>query len=141
MQFELLEETFTNEKSKEEIPGVTIIIDGDLKRVLDTIIKLDPSYISYTGIIANAIVKGINKASLIYTNDELTIFEEDLCNEKTTQKVKGIRIMIIGKLKALLERQISSGEFRSYSEVIGDDLKIGLNDVIAVCKNRMVQNG
>jgi hypothetical protein len=140
MQFELLEETFTNEVNKEEVPGVTVIIDGDLKRVLDAIMKLDPSYQSYTGIIANALVRGINKAALIYTNDELAIIEEDFFNEKTTQKVRGIRIMIIGQLKALLEKQISSGEFKSYSAVIGADLKTGLNDVITVCRNRMVQN-
>jgi len=141
MQFELMEETFTNEKSEEEVLGVTVIIDGDLKRVFDKIIEFNPSYKSYTGIMVDALVKGINKADLIYKNDELLIFEEEFSNQKTTQKVKGIRIMIIGQLKVLLERQIGSGGFRSYSEVIGADLRIGLNNVIAVCRNRMVQNG
>ena len=141
MQFELLEETFNTENSKEQVPGITVIIDGDLKHVLDTIVKLDSTYTSYIGIISNALVKGINKAALIYANDELIIFEEEFFNEKTNQKVKGIRIMIIGQLKALLDRQINSDGFRNYSEAIGADLKIGLNDIIAVCRSRMVQNG
>jgi len=140
MKLELLEETFTNEKSGEAVPGITIIIDGDLKRVLDTITRLDPTLKSYTGIIANALVQGINKEMVKYKSDELIIFEENLYNSQNNQKFKGVRVMITGKLRNTLDSQINSERLHSYSEAVSTDFKIGLNNIINGCKGRVVKN-
>lgn len=59
-QINILEEDFQSETG-EKVKGVTIIIDGKFKQVLDTIIKCDNNYTSYLDIISAALVKGVNR--------------------------------------------------------------------------------
>ncbi|MBC2395369.1 uncharacterized protein YuzE [Clostridium acetobutylicum] len=41
---QLLEEIFIDSNTNEEVIGVTIVIDGDIKKILDTIMKKMPNY-------------------------------------------------------------------------------------------------
>lgn len=60
-QFQIFEDEFLNEDSGEAIKGVTIVVDGYFKQVLDTILHTEKSYDGYTNLIANALARGINK--------------------------------------------------------------------------------
>lgn len=57
-QINIFEEEFQSE-SGDIVKGVTIVIDGKFKQVLDTIIKRDSNYMSYLEIISTALIKGI----------------------------------------------------------------------------------
>lgn len=50
----ILNERFENNKTGEEVEGVTIIVDGKLKGVIDLLMKHKPSYKNYTEIVRDA---------------------------------------------------------------------------------------
>lgn len=57
-QINIFEEEFQSE-SGDIVKGVTIVIDGKFKQVLDTILKRDSNYTSYLEIISAALIKGV----------------------------------------------------------------------------------
>ena len=56
----ILNEEFENDKTGEKVQGITIIVDGKLKEVLDLLMKNNPDYKNYTGIVRDAFFDGIN---------------------------------------------------------------------------------
>ena len=53
-------EEFENDKTGEKVQGITIIVDGKLKEVLDLLMKNNPDYKNYTEIVRDAFFDGIN---------------------------------------------------------------------------------
>ena len=51
---------FENDKTGEKVQGITIIVDGKLKEVLDLLMKNNPDYKNYTEIVRDAFFDGIN---------------------------------------------------------------------------------
>ena len=56
----ILNEEVENEKTGEKVQGITIIVDGKLKEVLDLLMKNNPDYKNYTEIVRDAFFDGIN---------------------------------------------------------------------------------
>ena len=56
----ILNEEFENDKTGEKVQGITIIVDGKLKEVLDLLMKDNPNYKNYTEIVRDAFFNGIN---------------------------------------------------------------------------------
>ncbi|NLK78698.1 MAG: hypothetical protein GX284_13570 [Clostridiales bacterium] len=56
----ILNEEFENDKTGEKVQGITIIMDGKLKEVVDLLMKNDSSYNNYTEVVRDALFKGIN---------------------------------------------------------------------------------
>lgn len=56
----ILNEEFENDKTGEKVQGITIIVDGKLKEVLDLLMKNNPDYKNYTEIVWDAFFDGIN---------------------------------------------------------------------------------
>lgn len=56
----ILNEEFENDKTGEKVQGITIIVDGKLKEVLDLLMKNNPNYKNYTEIVRDALFDGIN---------------------------------------------------------------------------------
>lgn len=56
----ILNEKFENDKTGAEVLGITIIVDGKLKEVLDLLIKIYPRYTNYTEIVRDAFFNGLN---------------------------------------------------------------------------------
>ena len=50
----ILNEEFENDKTGEKVQGITIIVDGKLKEVLDLLMKNNPDYKNYTEIVRDA---------------------------------------------------------------------------------------
>ena len=44
----ILNEEFENDKTGEKVQGITIIVEGKLKEVLDLLMKNNPNYKNYT---------------------------------------------------------------------------------------------
>jgi len=57
----LMEEWFENEQTGEQVPGVTLVIDGTMKRVMDALMVKYPVYETYTQLVQAALVKGIDE--------------------------------------------------------------------------------
>jgi len=57
---QLLEESYIDSKTNEEVIGVTIVIDGDVKQIFDKIIEKKGSYSDYVDLIIDALMKGDN---------------------------------------------------------------------------------
>lgn len=57
----LLQEEFENEKTGEKVSGVTVIIDGKLRQIMDILIDKNTNYNSYPEIIQAALFSGIEK--------------------------------------------------------------------------------
>ena len=55
----LLNEEFENEKTGEKIQGITVIVDGKLKEVMNILITQN-RYDNYTEIVKEALFEGIN---------------------------------------------------------------------------------
>ena len=53
-------EEFENDKTGEKVQGLTIIVDGKLKQVMDIIIEKDENYNNYTDIVRDSLFNGIN---------------------------------------------------------------------------------
>lgn len=56
----ILNEKFKKENSEQEVDGLTIIVDGVIKQVFDTIRDLK-EYDEYNEVLRDVIVEGINK--------------------------------------------------------------------------------
>lgn len=56
----ILNEEFENDKTGEKVQGITIIMDGKLKEVVDLLMYDNPNYNNYTEIIRDALFAGIN---------------------------------------------------------------------------------
>lgn len=56
----ILNEEFENDKTGEKVQGITIIVDGKLKEIVDLLMKNNPNYKNYTEIVRDAFFKGIN---------------------------------------------------------------------------------
>lgn len=56
----ILNEEFENDKTGEKVQGVTIIMDGKLKEVVDLLMKNNPNYKNYTEVVRDAFFRGIN---------------------------------------------------------------------------------
>lgn len=56
----ILNEEFENDKTGEKVQGITIIVDGKLKEVLDLLMNNNPDYKNYTEIVRDAFFDGIN---------------------------------------------------------------------------------
>lgn len=56
----ILNEEFENDKTGEKVQGITIIVDGKLKEVLDLLMKNNLDYKNYTEIVRDAFFNGIN---------------------------------------------------------------------------------
>lgn len=56
----ILNEEFENDKTGEKVQGITIIVEGKLKEVLDLLMKNNPYYKNYTEIVRDAFFNGIN---------------------------------------------------------------------------------
>ena len=57
----LMEEWFENEQTGEQVPGVTLVIYGTMKRVMDALMVKYPVYETYTQLVQAALVKGIDE--------------------------------------------------------------------------------
>ncbi|PRS18849.1 hypothetical protein C6W27_03035 [Bacillus paralicheniformis] len=60
----MLNEEFVNDQTGEKVEGITIIIDGQLKQVLDIIKAKSDSYENYTEIIRDAVFEGVNSMTM-----------------------------------------------------------------------------
>lgn len=56
----ILNEEFENDKTGKKVQGITIIVDGKLKEVVDLLMKNNPNYKNYTEIVRDAFFNGIN---------------------------------------------------------------------------------
>jgi hypothetical protein len=56
----ILNEEFENDKTGEKVHGLTIIVDGKLKQVMDIIIEKNEDYSNYTEVVRDALFEGIN---------------------------------------------------------------------------------
>ena len=56
----ILNEKFKNDKTGAEVLGITIIVDGKLKEVIDLLMKDHPRYENYTEIVRDAFFNGLN---------------------------------------------------------------------------------
>lgn len=57
----LLNEKFVNGETGEEVEGITIMIDGQFKQVLDILIANSPDYSSYHEMIRDIIFAGTSQ--------------------------------------------------------------------------------
>ncbi len=57
----VMQETFKNGKSGEEVPGVTIIVDGKLRQVLDVLIQRTAPGSNYAEIVKDALFAGMEQ--------------------------------------------------------------------------------
>lgn len=60
-KLKLLSEKFVNGETEEEVEGITIMIDGQFKQVLDILIANSPDYSSYHEIIRDIIFSGTSQ--------------------------------------------------------------------------------
>jgi len=56
----IISETFENEATGEPVDGVTIIIDGLLREVVNTIINRSANYSSPLDVVQDALVRGLD---------------------------------------------------------------------------------
>lgn len=57
----ILNEEFENDKTGEKVQGITFIVDGKLKEVIDLLMEKNPNYKDYTEIVRDAFFNGINQ--------------------------------------------------------------------------------
>ena len=57
----IISEDFENEKTGEISQGITIIIDGKVKEVLDLLLQKNPGYNNYSEVVRDAFFSGINQ--------------------------------------------------------------------------------
>jgi translation elongation factor P/translation initiation factor 5A len=56
----ILSESYQNEDTNELVQGLTIMIDGKLKQVMDVIISKDNRYDSYVEIVKDSLISGLD---------------------------------------------------------------------------------
>lgn len=59
-----LQDEFEKGTSGEKVQGITIIIDGAVKQVMDMIMEKDRSYKDYTSLVRDAFFDGLNQIVL-----------------------------------------------------------------------------
>jgi predicted component of type VI protein secretion system len=59
--FTIMKDMFGKNGSEEQVEGLTLIIDGKLKEVFDTIIGKSDDYKNYTDVLSSVIVHGVNE--------------------------------------------------------------------------------
>lgn len=57
--FTIMKDMFGKKGSDEQVEGLTLIIDGKLKDVFDTIIAKSDDYTNYTDVLSSVIVHGV----------------------------------------------------------------------------------
>lgn len=57
----IMSDTFENEESGETVQGITIIIDGKLKQVMDVLINNNLNYSNYTEVVKESFFRGLNE--------------------------------------------------------------------------------
>ncbi len=55
----IFSEQYENEKSGDKVEGITILIDGGLKQMLDVIIQREKKYKNYTEVVRDLLFSGI----------------------------------------------------------------------------------
>ena len=55
----IFSEQYENEKSGEKVEGITILIDGGLKQMLDVIIQREKRYTNYSEVIRDLLFTGV----------------------------------------------------------------------------------
>lgn len=65
----ILNEEFENDKTGGKVQGITIIVDGKLKDVIDLLMKNNPDYKNYTEVVRDAFFKGINSMIIEQKNN------------------------------------------------------------------------
>ena len=55
-----MSETFENEQTRENVEGITILLDGMLREVIDVILQRIPRYSSSVDVVQDALVKGLD---------------------------------------------------------------------------------
>ncbi len=58
--FTIMKDTFGKEGSDEKCEGLTLIIDGKLKEVFDTIVSNSDNFEDYTSVLSEAVIHGLN---------------------------------------------------------------------------------
>jgi hypothetical protein len=58
--FTIMKDMFGKKGSDEQVEGLTLIIDGKLKDVFDTILAKSDDYKNYTDVLSSVIVHGVN---------------------------------------------------------------------------------
>ena len=62
--------------SERKVKGITIIIDGSLRKVMDRLLSVNPQYSDYTSIVRDAFLMGLNdmvkKASVTGYTEQTT---------------------------------------------------------------------
>ena len=56
----LFSEEFENEKTGETVQGITVIVDGKIKDVMDRFLYGGSDYKNYTEIVRDVLIKGFN---------------------------------------------------------------------------------
>ena len=56
----MFEEEFENEQTGERVTGVTVMVDGKLKQMLDAIMNKTGKYEKYTEVVRDMLFAGIN---------------------------------------------------------------------------------
>lgn len=59
--FTIIKDKFGKKGSEEQMEGLTLIIDGKLKEVFDTIIEKSADFENYTDVLSSVIVHGVNE--------------------------------------------------------------------------------
>lgn len=59
--FTIMKDMFGKQGSEEQVEGLTLIIDGKLKDVFDTIIAKSDEYKNYTDVLSSVIVHGVSR--------------------------------------------------------------------------------
>ena len=57
----LISDNFENGENGETVRGITIIIDGTLKQVMDLLIEKNPDYLNYMELTKEALFEGVSK--------------------------------------------------------------------------------
>ncbi|MDR1548571.1 hypothetical protein [Lacrimispora sp.] len=65
----IISEKFENEKTGEQVEGITIIIDGKLKDMFDIIIDKEGNYSDYKEVMRDVLFSGINNYVEKYKNE------------------------------------------------------------------------
>lgn len=61
----ILNEEFQNEKTGETVQGITIIVDGKLKEVVELLMR-SSNHKTYTEVVQDALFRGINSMVMEY---------------------------------------------------------------------------
>lgn len=59
--FTIMKDTFGKKGTEEQVEGLTLIIDGKLKEVFDTIIERSDEYKTYTDVLSDVVINGVNE--------------------------------------------------------------------------------